>query len=86
MDDAVLLRQKIRSIYRFLLQKERIYQSETLLLQWLKQTARANPTEVPMLLQHFAKQLNQLLLDPQERRILAYFDFSGWLAKIITKR
>ena len=56
------------------------------LLQWLKQTARANPTEVPMLLQQLAKQLNQLLLDPQERRILAYFDFSGWLAKIITKR
>ncbi len=86
MDDAVLLRQKIRSIYRFLLQKERIYQSETLLLQWLKQTARSKQTDVPILLQHFTKQLNQLLLDPQERRILAYFDFSGWLAKIITKR
>lgn len=85
IDDAVLLRQKIRSVYRFLLQKERIYQSETLLLQWLKQTARANPTEVPILLQQLAKQLNQLLLDPQERRILAYFDFSGWLNELITK-
>jgi hypothetical protein len=55
-------------------------------LQWLKQTARSKQTDVPILLQHFTKQLNQLLLDPQERRILAYFDFSGWLAKIITKR
>lgn len=85
MDNLTILRQKIRTIYKFLLQKERVYQSETLLLQWLKKMARSPKANMPKLWQYLAEQLNQLLLDPQEKRILAYFDFSRWLNDIVVK-
>lgn len=85
---AWLLRTELLRLYRFLLQQhEPTYYSQTLLLQWL-QRRRKHPQQASTLppLAELAHAVQQQLQQPQEARIQAYFNFSGWLQQFVPQQ
>lgn len=81
--DAVYLRKTIRSVYAFLYRKERMYQFETCVLQFLRKlTAIQTHEELKRHFQALLLQLDELAEDNFERKAFGYFDFRAWLQGI----
>lgn len=83
-----LLPYLIRSIYRYLLKRERLYKFEDAILQFLrKELPKAN--NKPELINAFIKLLNKikkLRKDAFEKNVLGDFDFISWLESKIQNR
>lgn len=80
-----LLRSEVRSTWRYLVQKQRTYRFETLLIQFIKRAITA--TSVYAVQQEFTllrSDLEALRSDPFESRAFTYFHFIPWLESHIT--
>lgn len=78
----------IRSIYRFLHKKDRLYKFESAVLYFLRNWVPKSNTEGELRNQ-FQKLRNKIILhmeDPLEKNILQYFDYISWLESKIENR
>ena len=89
LENENLLEYIIKSTYRFLYKRKRLYQFETLILNFLKKnTTKFNShKELIKVFGDFKLQLQKLSGDPFEKRAVEYyFDFISWLESKIEKR
>ena len=80
MGNTILLHSLIRSTKRFLKKENRIYQFELKIMEFFiemgKPLSKNEKKQITKLLQ---KQLDDLLLDPEEKRMMNLFNFSAWI-------
>lgn len=84
-----LLEYTVKSTYRFLYKRNRLYQFETILLRFIRKVLPKIHPETSGLLLAFKKlkiELEKVVKDPFERKALDYFDFISWLESKIEKR
>ncbi|TVR76129.1 MAG: hypothetical protein EA412_14335 [Chitinophagaceae bacterium] len=82
MGNQILVNSLLKSIYRHLLQNERLYLFEKKLIAFLKNILKDNNK----IKQYFLEMLNDiktLKKDPYEKKAFQYFDFETWLSKKI---
>ena len=83
-----LLEYTVKSAYRFLYKKNKLYQIESILLDFMRKTMPKIHTQ-KQLIDAFLK-LRTLIIDahkdPFERNMLHYFDFISWLESKIESR
>ncbi len=87
LDNRLLLPYAIKSAYRFLQKRQRMYQVEKIFIKYLQKLARLiNPEELKKVFTDLKEDLVQLLKDPSEKAGLLYFDFISWLNSVIEKK
>jgi hypothetical protein len=75
------------STYRFLYKRERLYKFETIILNFIRKSAKANTSkELIDLFKKLRSELLPLEKDPFEKKVLEHFDFISWLDSKIEKR
>ena len=86
--DTNLLEYQVRSAYRFLSKKERLYKFESILLDLIRRkllTAHDSRNEKEAFIR-LKKEIEPLRHDPLEKNAFQYFDFIEWLESRITKK
>ncbi len=74
------LENSIKSTYRFLLNKNKIYKFEKILLKFIKALAGLGITgEFISLLKNFKEELEMIQKDTYERQAFEYFDYISWI-------
>lgn len=84
-----LLEYTIRSTYRFLYTRKRLYKFETLILQFMRKHMGSRHTDEKKLMAGFKKlieEIEELKSNPFEKKALHYFDFISWLKSKVQKR
>ena len=84
-----ILEYLIRSTYRFMMKRKTVYKFETLFLGFVKNRLPAVVNQQQKLTSLFIElkeELVQLFKDPQEARVLLFFDFISWLESKIENR
>lgn len=83
-----LLEYTVRSAYRFLYKRKRIYKFEDILLRFIRKKAAHlnNQKEVIAAFSELRNELLPLLEDPFEKNAFAYFDIISWLESKISGR
>jgi hypothetical protein len=78
----------IKSTYRFLAQRNRLYKVETAILTFIKNKLLKNfkPAALTHSLQELKDNIVAITADPYEKKILEYFDFVSWLEGKISGR
>jgi len=78
----------IKSTYRFLAQRNRLYKVETAILTFIKNKLLKNfkPATLTHSLQELKDNIVIITKDPYEKKILEYFDFVSWLESKISGR
>lgn len=80
LGNNLLLPYIIKSTYRYLFKKKRLYKMETVILQYLRKLERIrNQKELRASFKVLRSELNKLNKDPYEKIGLEYFDFITWL-------
>lgn len=84
-----ILKYLVKSIYRLLRKKKRLYKIESILLAFIRNKQELNTKSKGKNARAF-EELRQKLLDastkPSEQKALSYFDFISWLESKITNR
>lgn len=89
MGNTDMLEYTIKSTYRFLYKRNRLYKFETLILNFIKanMSSKALPKkEMDSKFALLVDEINELKKDMFERKALNYFDFSSWLESKIENR
>lgn len=83
-----LLRYLVKSTYRFLFSRSRLYKFETILLNFIgKKLPRIlNRAELLAAFTELKHELEVIASDPYEERVFEYFDFISWLESKIIKK
>ena len=83
-----LLEYLVKSTYRFLLIRKRLFKFETLILNFMRKTLPRAPGQKELIgsFSDLRKELEAVSCDPFERKALEYFDFISWLDSKITGR
>jgi len=78
----------VRSTYRFLYQRERLYKFETIVLDFIRKKLPKVITQKELLLvfKELKQELEEIIKDPFERKALEYFDFISWLESKIENK
>lgn len=81
-----LLEYTVRSVYRFLYKRKRIYKFEDIILRFIRKQAPVldSPKEMIRAFEELLAELNPLTQDPFERNAFAYFDMLSWLESKIS--
>jgi hypothetical protein len=78
---------RIKSTYRFLANKKKLYQLENVILSSIRKLINVNSKEESM---QFFRQLilalEPIVKDPLEEKFLMYFDIMSWLESKVEKR
>ena len=78
----------VRSTYRFLYKRHRLFKIETIMLELIRKKLPKIDSEKELMIV-FTKlklEMEKLAKDPQQKRSLDYFDFISWLESKISKR
>ena len=87
MDDADLLPYAFRSVYRFLIKREKFYKGEFRLMDFLKKSMNIrNNVELISIYKNTRDEFIKINRDPFERLFLAHFDLVSWLESKIEKK
>lgn len=87
LDNHVLLEYKVKSVYRFLYKRNRVYKFETLALNFIKKYSQIKTKEQGLtLFKKTRETIVELSKDPFEREVLDRFDFLAWLDSRIKNR
>ena len=87
LDHKEQLEYYVKSTYKYFSSRSRLFQSEAILLQFIKEAARAKDKgEVYQLFVKLKKDILNLNEDKYERKILDYMDFITWLDSKIEKK
>ncbi len=87
LGNNLLLPYIIKSTYRYLFKKKRLYKMETVILHYLRKLERIrNQKELLQSFKVLRAELNKLNKDPYEKIGLEYFDFIAWLDSKIEKK
>lgn len=83
-----LLEYTVKSTFLFLDKRKRLYQFETIVLDFIKkQLPKINSQkELIMTFKSLKKNIEEVMKDPFERKALDYFDFISWLESKIENR
>ncbi len=83
-----LLEYAIRSTYRFLRKRERLYEFEKIVIDFLRKgmTRLYNDSELMQAFQDLKKRIEDISKNPFERKALEYFDFISWLESKIQRK
>jgi hypothetical protein len=75
-----LLQYLIKSVYKFLIRRERLYKFETVILNFLRKLPgmKSNEDFIENL-SLLRKEMITLYKDPQEKNVFIYFDFISWV-------
>lgn len=77
----------LRSTYRYLLKRKRLFRLEQIVIDIIRQTSKTmNAADIRQLFHTLLDSLNELMKDSYERNVFAYFDFITWLESKIQKR
>lgn len=76
-----LLEYLIKSTYRFLSSRNRLYKFETVWLMFLRKILMnaISAKEITTAFEELKNEITEVLHDPFERKVLEYFDFISWL-------
>ena len=87
LKNVELLAYHIRSTYRFFLKRKRLFKFETIMLTFIKESAKFDTQkEFREGFEKLKLQLEKLKKDPYEAQVLSFFDLITWLESKITKR
>lgn len=83
-----LLRYTVKSTYRYLYKKNRLYQFETIFLHFIKERVRNTESKKELIetFKELKKELELLIEDSFEKKALDYFDFISWLESKIENK
>jgi hypothetical protein len=79
--DTDFMASKFKSVYRFLFKRKRMYQFESIMMDFIKENMLSKATK-PNIKEQFIRlrlKLKKLYNDPFERQALESFDFISWL-------
>jgi len=78
----------VRSTYRFLYKRKRLYKFETIVLNFIRIKLPKAITQKELLLafKELKKELEEIIKNPFEKQALEYFDFISWLESKIENR
>lgn len=77
----------LKSTYRYLFKRKRLYKFETVFLKYIREWTKINSdTELIISFKRLKNRLVELSKDPLEQSALDYFDFISWLESKIEKR
>jgi len=78
----------VKSTYRFLYKRERLYKFETSILNFIRKQLPAITKQDKLIIafKELKKELEEIAKDPQEDMALKYFDFISWLESKIENR
>lgn len=81
-----LLEYLVRSAYRFLMKKQRVFRFEAAFLKFVRKRLQrtSSPAEMKSAFVELKSELNEIFKDPYEKRALEYFDFISWLESKVT--
>lgn len=81
LGNIVLLDYIVRSTYRYLKQRARLYRFEKLLLQFIKNKAPkiTDRASLKSALKKIKEEFIAITVEEKERKVLEYFDFIAWL-------
>lgn len=80
LGNELLLEYAVRSTYRFLYRRKRLYQFETLLLKFLKKASKLSANEdIRLLFEELLQDCLQLAEHPFEQKAFVYFNVLDWL-------
>lgn len=87
-NDPDLLAYAVRSTYRFLRKRKRLYKFETIVLDFISKRSTGGWSEKEQIkvFTDLHAQLSKVLKDPFEKRVLDYFDMLSWLESKIKNR
>jgi hypothetical protein len=83
-----LLDYSVRSTYRFLYKRNRLYRFETALLEFMRKDMpqMTSPAQTISAYKRLKNKLKEILSDPYEANVMNYFDFISWLESKIENR
>lgn len=78
----------VRSTYRFLYKRHRLFKIETIMLDLIRKKLpkTGSQKELMDVFTRLKQEIEKLAKDPQQKRSLEYFDFISWLESKISKR
>ncbi len=76
-----LLEYTIKSVYRYLLKRDRLYKFETVILNFLRKNSSKTSSQKQLItaFKQLKAELEEVTKDEYEHRALSYFDFIAWL-------
>jgi len=78
--DEELIEYAFKSVYRYLSKKGQLYKFETAILLFVRKMPKLISEKlVNEAFRSLKKEIESLLKDPMEKRVLTYFDFISWL-------
>lgn len=88
LNNTDLLEYLVRSTYRYLYKKRKLYRLEAAILHFIRRRmARiSSDREMPAAAGDLLKELQKIIKDPFERQSLEFFDFVSWLESKISGR
>ncbi len=82
-----IMEYRIKSTYRFLATKQKLYQLEKIILTSIRKLINVNSKEESVqFFKQLKKSLDPVVMDPLEQKFLMYFDIMSWLESKITKQ
>ncbi|MBI4931145.1 MAG: hypothetical protein HY841_10305 [Bacteroidetes bacterium] len=87
-NDMALQQSLVRSTYRFLLKRNRLYKFEECILNFIRKKLSKIHSQKELLhsFSELKKEITQIMKDPFERGIIQDFDFVSWLESKIENR
>ena len=82
-----IMEYRIKSTYRFLASKQKLYQLEKVILTSIRKLINVNSkTETITFFKQLQKALTPIVKDPLEQKFLQYFDIMSWLESKVTNK
>ena len=82
-----IMEYRIKSTYRFLSKKQKLYNIEKIILTSIRKLINVNSKQdTKAFFVQLKKSLEPIVKDPLEKRFLAYFDIMSWLESKIENR
>jgi len=83
-----LLKFKVKSVYRFLNTKKRLYKFETIILNFIRTESKkiTSKKSIQQAFKNLKEELEECFKDSTEKRIVDYFDFIAWLTSKIENK
>lgn len=80
LDNKELLEHIVRSTYRFLYQRKRLYRMESLVLNFIRKNSWVNtPAEMLVSFEGLKQEILKISNNPYEKKALSYFNLLAWL-------
>ncbi|MEO9256802.1 MAG: hypothetical protein ABI207_00395 [Crocinitomicaceae bacterium] len=88
MNNDLLLEYVVKSTYRFLYKRDRLYKLENLILNFIRKKLPLMNTEKKRMesFKELREEIMEISKDPNETQFLQYFDFNEWLTSKIENR